>query len=266
MPATRQARTSRRAFPPLRLQAPTGRALIRTEYAISADIFTVGDERTIYEWCMIYTDRHPGVATLHATTAHQQERLLHLGAIAPLIAGAFTADTPGGDFEVDTTAHYRVANAVYQELATAIQTGSLEPKRRVYLEDRPGELDLTLCVLDAEPILEIAERRGDGGVIIQKLLAERRQPAALASPRRRRQYIGALSEWLAPKHIDILRRTSPNALARDFKLYCERERQEVLPLLPKRLRSMERTIEQIIEGRVNAAKVAAAKTRAGIAQ
>ena len=76
------------------------------------------------------------------------------------------------------SAHYRIANAVYQELATAIQTGSLEPKRRTYLEDRPDELDPTLCVLEAAPILAIAERRGDGGERIQKLLAERRQTAA----------------------------------------------------------------------------------------
>src|SRR5207248_6052269 len=95
-----------------------------------------------------------------------------------LIAGPFIAVTPAAHSEVDTTAHYRVANAVYQELATAIQKGSLEPKRRAYLEDRPGELDPTLCVLEAAPILAIAERRGDGGEVIQKLLAEGRQPAA----------------------------------------------------------------------------------------
>jgi hypothetical protein len=71
---------------------------------------------------------------------------------------------------VDTTAHYRVANAVYQELATAIQKGSLEPKRRAYLEDRPGELDPTLCVLEAGLILAIAERRGDYGETIRRLL------------------------------------------------------------------------------------------------
>jgi hypothetical protein len=147
--------------------------LIRTDIAISAADFTVGDERTVYEWCMIYSDRHPGVATLHATTANQKDRLLHLGAIATLIAGPFIAATPAGHSEVDTTAHYRVANAVYQELATAIQSGSLEPKRRAYLEDRPGELDPTLCVLEAAPILAIAERRGDYGGTIRWLLIAR---------------------------------------------------------------------------------------------
>jgi hypothetical protein len=157
--------------------------LIRTEFAISAADFTVGNECTVYEWCMIYTDRDPRVARLHATTAHQKDRLLHLGAIAPLIAGPFIVVTPAGQSEVDTTAHCRVANAVYHELATAMQTGSLEPKRRAYLEDRPGELDPTLCVLEAAPIIAIAERRGDGGEVIQKLLAERRQrPAPVERP------------------------------------------------------------------------------------
>src|SRR5207248_8855752 len=96
----------------------------------------------------------------------------------PLVSGPMTATVAGQDFEVDTRKHYRSTNAVYQELATAIHTGSLEPKRRAYLEDRPGELDPTLCVLEAAPILAIAERRGDGGEVIQKLLAEGRQPAA----------------------------------------------------------------------------------------
>jgi hypothetical protein len=151
--------------------------MIRHNVAIGAD-FVVGDELTIYEWCMIYTDRHPGVATKHATAEAQRERMQYLGAIAPLVSGPMTAVHEAGHFEVDITAHYRIANAVYQELATAIQTGSLEPKRRAYLEDRPDELDPTRCVLEAAPILAIAERRGDGGEVIQKLLAERRQPAA----------------------------------------------------------------------------------------
>ena len=150
--------------------------MILHDIAIGAD-FVVGDELTVYEWCMIYTDRHPGVAAKHATAEAQRERLQYLGAIAPLVSGPIPVTVAGQDFEVDTREHYRITNAVYQQLATAIETGS-EPKRRAYLEDRPGELDPTLCVLDAAPIFEIAERRGDGGEVIQKLLAERRQPAA----------------------------------------------------------------------------------------
>jgi hypothetical protein len=259
--------------------------MIRREFTISdPHEFAAREVYSVFEWVRLYIDLHPVVASMDRTVAGQEERLRYLGVIpSPQITPgsipggpriltkaqgkcaritrhirASRKESTRGSWAVDTAAHYGMTSAVYQELAEDIQTGRLEPKRRVYLDDRRGELDPTLCVLDAVPILKIAERRGDGGVIIRKLLAERRQPvasaSALASPRRRGQYLGALNEWLAPKHIDILRRTSPDALARDFKLYCERERQEVLPLLPKRLRSMEPTIEQIIERRVNAVK------------
>jgi len=116
--------------------------MILHDIAIGAD-FVVGDELTVYEWCMIYTDRHPGVAAKHATAEAQRERLQYLGAIAPLVSGPIPVTVAGQDFEVDTREHYRITNAVYQQLATAIETGS-EPKRRAYLEDRPGELDPTL--------------------------------------------------------------------------------------------------------------------------
>ena len=48
--------------------------MIRHNVAIGAD-FVVGDELTVYEWCMIYTDRDPGVAAKHATAEAQRERM-----------------------------------------------------------------------------------------------------------------------------------------------------------------------------------------------
>jgi hypothetical protein len=73
-------------------------------------------------------------------------------------------------------------------------------------------------------------------------------------PRRRGAYRGLLAEWMAPKEIGNLRRMDPAGIAGDFKLYCERERPALLPLLPKRLRSMEPAIERIINRRMAAAK------------
>jgi hypothetical protein len=143
--------------------------MIQCNFAIGVD-FVVGGELTVYEWCMIYTDRDPRVVSQYPDVAGQKGRLQYLGSIAPLVSGPMTAAVAGQDFEVDVRAHYRIANAVYQELAKVIQTGELRPKRRAYLEDRPGELDPTLCVLDGAAILEIAERRGDGGQVIRKLL------------------------------------------------------------------------------------------------
>ena len=79
------------------------------------------------------------------------------------------------------------------------------------------------------------------------------QPAA-SLRRRRGVYFDALDEWMAGVRINTLRRMAPGAIAIKFKLYCERERPELLPLLPKRLRSMEPTIGRIIKRRVEAAK------------
>jgi hypothetical protein len=151
--------------------------LIHRDFAISCTNFKVGDEHTVYEWCMIYAGRHPGVASADPTVDGQKDRLEYLGAIAPIVAGPITVTLAEQDFKVDTRAHYRIANAVYQELVTGIRTGSLEPKRRSYLEDRPDELDPTLCVIGTDPILRIAERRGDGGSLIRTLLGAPHQPA-----------------------------------------------------------------------------------------
>jgi hypothetical protein len=159
------------------------RQMIRREFAISdPHKFVAGEEYSVFEWARLYIDLHPAVASMDRTVAGQEDRLRYLGAIPwPLITPGSIPAGPracGGDWVVDTTAHYAITYAVYQELADDIQTGRLEPKRRVYLEDRQGVLDPTLCVLDAGPILKIARRRGDGGEVIQKLLAERRQPTA----------------------------------------------------------------------------------------
>jgi hypothetical protein len=165
------------------MRVPAGRATIQHNIDISVTGYVVRDEHSVYEWCMIYTDRDPGVASLYLCAAGQKERMQYLGAIAPLVSGPMTATVAGQDIEVDTREHYRIANAVYQELANDIKTGAREPKRRAYLEDRPGELDPTLCVLEAAPILAIAERRGDGGEIIRKLVAqwvEKRRPGRKA--------------------------------------------------------------------------------------
>src|SRR5438309_7012406 len=165
------------------MRVPAGRATIQHNIDISVTGYVVRDEHSVYEWCMIYTDRDPRVASLYPYAAGQKQRMQYLGAIAPLMSGPMTATVAGQDIEVDTREHYRIANAVYQGLANDIQTGACEPKRRAYLEDRPGELDPTLCVLEAAPILAIAERRGDGGEIIRRLVAhwvKKRRPGRKA--------------------------------------------------------------------------------------
>jgi hypothetical protein len=78
----------------------------------------------------------------------------------------------------DDPAIYRTSNAVYQELAEGVTTRRLDAVRR-YCDDRPKELDFTLCIIDAAPVLAIARRRKDYGQYIAALLA--RTPAKPAS-------------------------------------------------------------------------------------
>jgi hypothetical protein len=135
------------------------------------DDYVVGDEHAIYEWCMFYVDLHPGVVSTEPTVAGQEDRLRYVGAIPPLVAGSIP--DPDHNRKVDIRAHRRISAAIYRELAKAISSGELESKREAILEDKPDELDPTMCVLDAEPILKIAERRGDCGKTIRRLLIAR---------------------------------------------------------------------------------------------
>jgi hypothetical protein len=47
------------------------------------------------------------------------------------------------------------------------------------------------------------------------------------------------------KGIKLLRRMAPEDIAAGFKSYCETDRQDLLPAIPSRLRSMERAIIKI---------------------
>jgi hypothetical protein len=82
-----------------------------------------------------------------------------------------------------------------------------------------------------------------------------------AIPKKRGAYRGALENWLAREDLKIWRRMQPEAITRAFADYCKAERPDLLPLLPKRLRSMESMIERIIKARRAAAKALAAKQR-----
>ena len=152
--------------------------MIRRDFTISDPHKLVDrEEYSVFEWARLYIDLDPAVASMDRTVTGQEDRLRYLGVIPwPSITPGSIPGGPAGrgrEWAVDTTSHYAVTYAVYQELADDIQTGLLEPKRRVYLEDRRGELDPTLCVLDAEPILEIAKRWGDYGETIRRLLIAR---------------------------------------------------------------------------------------------
>jgi hypothetical protein len=164
------------------MRAPTGGALadeiiipggVEEWSGRRVDDFGVGAEHTVFEWCMIYTERHPAAFLPNrnsATVKDRDDRLTLLGANWSN-APAFRPHPARADEGVlDDPVVFRTSNAVYQELAEGITTRRLDAKR-VYLDDRPGELDPTLCVLNFAPILAIAQRRKDYGPSIGRLLA-----------------------------------------------------------------------------------------------
>jgi hypothetical protein len=74
----------------------------------------------------------------------------------------------------DDKAPFRTMNAVYQQLAERIRTRRIQYKP-VYLDDQPRELDLTLCVIGGDPVLDVADRVGGYGRAIEEMLARQRQ-------------------------------------------------------------------------------------------
>jgi hypothetical protein len=69
---------------------------------------------------------------------------------------------------------------------------------------------------------------------------------------RRAAYRGALDSWMAQQQLPVLQKMAATAIARELKSHCEQRLPGVVPLLPKRLRSMEGVIERIIKRRVEA--------------
>jgi hypothetical protein len=151
------------------------------------DDFVIGTEHTVFEWCMIYTDSHPaaflGDDSRTATAEMQDVRLTLLGARGSNEPGMRPHPTETDKGIWDDQVIYKTRNAVYQQLAEAIKGRQLDTKQ-VYLDDRPGELDPTLCILDSAPVLAIARRRGDYGGYIAALLKLLCEPDAARQPHR----------------------------------------------------------------------------------
>ena len=60
--------------------------------------------------------------------------------------------------------------------------------------------------------------------------------------------------------LDVLHRMTHDAIASEFKHYCEQQLPDLLTLLPKRLRSMEPLIKRIVADRVAAVRADRANT------
>jgi hypothetical protein len=131
--------------------------------------FVVGAAHTLYEWSLLFDDRHPGeLHDSHRGNTREDRRARE--------------DFLGGGNEKAS-----ISRAVYDELAAKVRDTHRKVKvgeiqqpplwQFVYRADEPAELDLTLCVIDAGPVLELARRRGDGGRYIRELLARHRPPS-----------------------------------------------------------------------------------------
>jgi hypothetical protein len=130
--------------------------------------FIVGDEHTVFEWCLIYVDQHP--AGLHnykaASFRDMQDRLTLLGA-----TGGGQRDAYGQPMGVRNDPEWQITNEVYRELERDIDRDWIIPLRRTYCDDAPSEFDPTRCLIDIEPVLALARRRGDFGQTMGELLA-----------------------------------------------------------------------------------------------
>jgi hypothetical protein len=165
--------------------------------------FVVGEKHTVFEWCKIYADENPNSIPpdfLEATTERRKDRLTFLGTNWTNASGLRPHPTETRRGVLDDPVSFRIMNAVYRELAKGIKSELIEIEKPVYLDDWPEKLDLTLCVIDAAPVLAIARRRKDHGKAIAELLAARDQKTQCEEARaaQANHAAGGTSEGLRP--------------------------------------------------------------------
>ncbi len=120
--------------------------------------FVIGAAHTVFEWCMVYKDRHPGA--IHpdhngATVRDMETRLTLLG-------------TTGG---ARNDPEWHALNEVYRERESDIERDRTIPLKRAYCDDAPDVFDATRCLLEIGPVLARARRRTDFGQTMAELLA-----------------------------------------------------------------------------------------------
>jgi len=132
--------------------------------------FIIGVTHTIFEWCMIYTDRRPAVLNPNydgATLRDKEFRLTLLGA-----TGGGLRDAHGQPMGPPNDPEEQIRNEIYRELVRDIGRDRIIPVKTAYCSDAPDVFDPTRCLLDIEPIIAVARRRGDFGPTLADLLAQ----------------------------------------------------------------------------------------------
>jgi hypothetical protein len=243
-----------------------------------SDPFTLGDELTIADAAMVYSDRHPRQSYWYGRGPDNPSPInprepAGVDQIEKMIGKGATKDLDFGfGFGSGALENWQKSWSVYCTLVDNVKKGLITPIKRVYLAD--GSINRVLTEIWISALLDLARQRGDPGEILSSLLTWYEAPeleakSSLAtestlttaetgsvepSSPQRGAYRGALAAWLADRPLTTLLRMTPEAIASHFKLYCEQKTPELLPLLPKRLRSMEPFIERIVADREAKAK------------
>ena len=136
--------------------------------------FAVADRHTVFEWCMIYTNDHPaGTCVFFPDYDHSSPRLEDRHTRLQILgaAGSPPYDAYRKPMGIPNNAKEQIRNSFYRELESAIGRGQITPLVAAYCDDDPDVFDATRCLIDAEPVLELARRRRDAGQYILALLA-----------------------------------------------------------------------------------------------
>lgn len=154
--------------------------------------FIVGDKHTVFEWCMIYTQRHPSMMHHAHNGASHEDMDLRLTLLGVTDSGIRNVDPPEVDGEnrlLGTSSVVRPSRQtmreVYHELVR--RTDELIKGGKVALPycDDANVPDPTRCVIGLDPVLAVARLFGDYGQAMALLLAAHDGEEAGAKPKPR---------------------------------------------------------------------------------
>jgi hypothetical protein len=126
-------------------------------------------------------------------------------------------------------------------------------QQAIALDDMaPPAIESAKVPSDQLPPHAIPERSSKGKQIADPHARNRNEKQASVTIQQRAAYKGPLELWMAQQQLSVLQKIGPAAIARQFDSHCAEALPALVPLLPKRLRSMEGVIERIIKRRVEA--------------
>jgi hypothetical protein len=167
--------------------------------------FAVGEEHTVFEWCMIYTANQPTSVPIYngTTVENMNGRLRMIGVLPPtdftrllvgprpwLLSKGFGAP-PGSHVRkevnrmiiADIRAGFgappasvkkhpdsQVRNEVFRTIEADIRADRIIPLKLAYCSDQPERFDPTRCVIGITPVLALARLRKDFGQTMAELL------------------------------------------------------------------------------------------------